>query len=192
MSDDKYILEAALFAAGGTVSEADLKAVLPNGRDFKALLGELQEDYSDRGVQIVSTSGGWALRTNSDASDLASILAKEPPRLTRAGFETLAVISVYEPVTRSEIERVRGVTLSPGVIDQLLAASMIKLGPRRDTPGKPLTFVVTSYFFDAFDIRSRDDLLAIRKMDEDGLSTLPAIKSMFVPGPIEEEPADDD
>lgn len=186
----KSTIEAALFSAGRTLSEAELQAIVPDGYAIEVVLAALAEDYAERSVAIVRVAGGWALRTRPESSDLATALVKAPPRLTRAGMETLAVIACFQPVTRSEIERVRGVQLSPGVMDQLLAASYVKPGPRRETAGRPLTWMVTEDFLEAYDLGSVEDLMAFRRMREQELLSLPKVKSVIVPGLPGEE--DDD
>lgn len=175
-------LEAILFAAGRSIPDDELLSMLPTGANHLRLLAELNEQYQDRGLQVIRAAGGWTLRTNPDASDIATAMIKEPLRLTKAAFETLVVIASFQAITRSEIERVRGVQLSPGVMDQLLAADLIHPGPRRDTPGRPSTWSVTTQFFELFDIVSMEDLIAFRKMRERGDLTLPAMKSTIVPG----------
>lgn len=172
----KNIVEAALLSVGRSLTEDELASFLPPGVDLLALLTELANDYSDRGVCIVKAAGGWALRTRSEASDLATRLAPDHQKLTRAATETLAVVAAFQPVTRSEIERVRGVQLSPGVIDQLLSAEYIKPGPRRDTPGRPLTWMTTDLFLEAFDLLNPDDIVALRRMKEANLNTLPSLR----------------
>ena len=175
-------LEAILFAAGRSVPDDELLSLLPAGSDHIRLLADLNEQYQERGLQVVRAAGGWTLRTAPDASDLATAMIREPFRLTKAAFETLVVIAAFQTVTRTEIERVRGVQLSPGVMDQLLAADLIHPGPRRDTPGRPSTWSVTTKFYELFDITSMEDLVSFRKMRERGDLTLPAMKSTIVPG----------
>lgn len=184
----KLIVEAALFSAGRTLSEQELQAVLPAGVVLANVLLELARDHADRGVSIVKVSGGWALRTRPESSDLATMLAEGPARLTRAALETMAVIACFQPVTRTEIERVRGVQLSPGVMDQLLAAGYVRPGPRRETVGRPLTWMATEEFLEVYDLNAVEDLATFRRMREQNLLTLPNLKSLIVPGlPGEED-----
>jgi len=176
MSEAVRLLEAALFVAGRSMTEEELAAVLPPGHDLKAELAALEAGLSDRGVGLVRTAVGWALRTRPEASDLATAVVGESRRLTRAAAETLAVCACFGAVTRSEIERVRGVQISPGVVDQLLQAGFIRPGQRRDTPGRPLTWKVTDTFLEHFDLMSVDDLVSLRRMREAGLDVLPPLR----------------
>lgn len=188
LAPTKYVVEAALFSAGRSVSEHELRAVLPADVVLEHVLSALNDDYAERGITIVKVATGWALRTKPDSSDLATVIAKDPPRLTRAAMETLSVVACFQPVTRSEIERVRGVQLSPGVMDQLLAASFVRPGPRRETAGRPLTWMVTEQFLEVFDLHAVEDLVGFRRMREQNLLTLPNVKSLIVPGlPGEED-----
>ena len=172
----KSVVEAILFAASEPVPEDTLAAALPSGTDIQAVLAELGDDYEGRGVHIVRSRGGVAMRTRQEASDLAAAYLDPAPRLTRAAFETLASIAVYDamgtPLTRAEIERVRGVSLSPGITDNLLAMGYVRLGRRRETPGRPLTWVVTDAFYQAFGIPEMEAMQAFVSMREEGLAEL--------------------
>lgn len=173
MSTGKHRVEAALFAARATLPEGELSSLLERGERLPDILMDLAADYAERGVCLQRTASGWALRTRPEASDLAASIAPKPPRLTRAAMETLAVIACHQPVTRPEIERVRDVSLHPGVFDALLEADLIKPGRRRDTPGRPLTWITTDTFLETFDLLSLDDLQSLTRMRADGLLTLP-------------------
>ncbi len=176
MSGAKSVLEAVLFASPEPVGAEDLAGMLPPDADLGALLAELSADYEGRGLHVVRTRRGFAVRTRQEASDLAAAHVGPPPRLTRAALETLASIAVYDamgtPLTRSEIERVRGVSLSAGITDTLLAMGYVKLGRRRDSPGRPLTWVVTDAFHDAFGLGGLDDLASFVAMRDAGLAEL--------------------
>ena len=140
------ILEAVLFAATEPLDEASIKARMPEDADLQALLIELQEQYASRGVNLARVNDRWMLRT---ATDLAQYLRTEvtlPRKLSRAGIETLAIIAYHQPITRAEIEDIRGVTVSKGTIDTLLEAGWIRPGKRRETPGHPLTWVTSGDF----------------------------------------------
>jgi segregation and condensation protein B len=176
VSGAKSVLEAILFAAPEPVGQDALAALLPDGSDVPALLAELSADYDGRGIHLVRTRRGFAVRTRQEASDLAAVHMGPPPRLTRAALETLASIAVYDamgtPLTRSEIERVRGVSLSAGITDTLLAMGYVRLGRRRDSPGRPLTWVVTDAFHDAFGLQGLEDLGSFAEMRDAGLAEL--------------------
>lgn len=173
MSATKYRIEAALFEAGRSMTEQELEEFIGDDESLTDILLELAVDYDPRGVQIVQAAGGWSLRTKSEASDLTPPFSVEPERLTRAAMETLAAIACFQPVTRSEVERIRGVQLSPGVMMQILEASLIKPGPRRETPGRPLTWAVTTEFLESYDLMSIEDLPSYRRAKEAGLLVLP-------------------
>jgi len=172
----KSVVEAILFAARQPVPAEFLRGVLPPGCDPESLLAELSADYEGRGLHVARTRRGYAVRTRQEASDLAATLADPAPRLTRAAMETLACIAIYDaaghPLTRSEIERVRGVSLSNGITDALLNMGYVRLGRRRDTPGRPLTWVVTDAFHDAYGLGSLEDLGSFESMRDEGLAEL--------------------
>lgn len=172
----KMRIEAMLFAAGRSLREEELELGLDAGDDLLDVLRELDDDYAGRGVCVVRTANGWGIRTREDSSDIATQLAPAD-RITRAALETLAAIACYQPVTRSEIERVRGVQLSPGVMQQLLENGFIRPGPRRDTPGRPLTWTVTEQFLEAYDLMSVADLPAYDRLKAAGVFSLPAANS---------------
>lgn len=178
----KAVLEAVLFAAPDPAPAERLAEILPAGADLAALLAELSADYETRGLHLVRTRGGFALRTRQEASDLAAAYLDPAPRLTRAAFETLASIAVYDamgtPLTRAEIERVRGVSLSPGITDALLAMGYVRLGRRRETPGRPLTWVVTETFHDAFGLSALDEMQAFVTMRDEGLAELQPLERL--------------
>jgi segregation and condensation protein B len=133
-------LEAILFAAREPVDEAALKKRLPEGTDLKAALQKLSENYAARGVNLVRVAGKWALRT---ATDLGHRIARDtpPPRkLSRAAIETLAIVAYHQPVTRAEVEEIRGVTISKGTLDVLIETGWVRLRGRRKAPGRPVTY----------------------------------------------------
>lgn len=177
MTTSKMRLEAMLFASGQSLDENRLSEALDNGQDLLKLLRELDDDYAHRGVRIVRTASGWAVRTREDSSDIATTMLPEQNRLTRAALEALAVIASYQPVTRSEIERVRGVQLSPGVMRQLLDAGYIHPGSRRDTPGRPLTWMTTNAFLEAYDLLKVSDLPSFGRLQEAGVFELPKLQA---------------
>jgi segregation and condensation protein B len=157
------LLEALLFAAPAPLGEAELAQRLGEDADVPGLLGELAAQYAERGVNLVRLAGGWTFRT---APDLASFLVSERPvsrRLSRAAVETLAIIAYHQPVTRAEIEAIRGVALARGTLDRLLEAGWVRPKGRRDSPGRPLNWATTSAFLAHFGL---DDVTELPGLDE--------------------------
>ncbi|ACI98453.1 SMC-Scp complex subunit ScpB [Rhodospirillum centenum] len=189
------LLEAVLFASAEPVEEAALQYRLGDGVDVRALLQELAALYENRGVTLVASGGRWAFRT---APDLAVFLRTETEvtaKLSRAAIETLAIIAYHQPVTRAEIESIRGVATSKGTLDILMEAGWIRPGRRRETPGRPVTWVTTPHFLDHFGLESLRDLPGVEDLRAAGLlDARPAIASL--PGgpdlltEREEEPAE--
>ena len=173
------VVEAALRSAPGPMPEDELSSLLePHGApSLHDVLSLLASEYEGRGVQLHQSQLGWSLRTLVEASDLARELAEEPLRLTRAALETLVTIAVYQPVTRSEIERIRGVQLSPGILDVLLASDLVRPGRRRDGPGRPLTWGTTEVFLDHFNLAGIADLAAFERARDAGLLNLPPARA---------------
>lgn len=173
------MLEALLFAAQEPLSLEELSRRLPAGCDTAARLADLQRVYETRGVNLVKRGTGWAFRT---APDLAYLLTEEretPKRLSRAAMETLAIIAYQQPVSRAEIENVRGVAISRGTLDQLVEANWIKPGRRRETPGRPVTWVTTPQFLDHFGLESLADLPSLEELRASGLlDTRPAVEAL--------------
>lgn len=187
-AEPKHVLEAALLMAGRSLSVEEMSELLPDVDDVLDVLRELDDDYADRGVAIVRTASGWTLRTREESSDLATALVDPPRRLSPAALQTMVVILCYQPVTRSEIERVRGVQISPGVMQQLLEAKYVRPGPRRETPGRPLTWMSTDAFLEAYDLMSASDLPSHRRLAENGVFDLPRLQAaMSDPSTVLEE-----
>ncbi len=163
------ILEALLFAASQPLDEDSLAELLPEDADVKALIGELEAAYAGRGVNLVRVANRWTMRT---AEDLSYVLRRDVDVgrwLSRAGIETLSIIAYHEPVTRAEIEEIRGVATSRGTLDILLEAGWIKPRGRRRTPGRPATWVTTTGFLDHFGLESLDDLPGVSDLRAAGL-----------------------
>lgn len=161
-------LEAALFAAEAPMSAAELTAAT-GVEGARAALGELAALYAGRGIELVERGGRWHFQT---APDLAHILRREkaePRKLSRAGIETLAIVAYHEPVSRAEIEAIRGVQISKGTLDALLEAGWIRPAGRREVPGRPLTYATTPAFLDHFGLASRRDLPGIEDLKAAGL-----------------------
>ncbi len=158
------LLEAVLFASAEPLDEDALKKRLPAGTDVKKLLDQLAETYADRGVNLVKVAGKWMMRT---APDLGPLLAKEtgePKKLSRAAIETLAIVAYHQPVTRAEIEEIRGVTISKGTLDLLIEAGWVRLRGRRKAPGRPVTYGTTDDFLVHFGFEAIDDLPGLEEL----------------------------
>jgi segregation and condensation protein B len=168
-------VEALLFAASEPPAEADFAKHLPKGADIAALLADLSENYTNRGVNVVQIAGRWALRTASDLSFLLRKEATEQKRLSKAGLETLAIIAFHQPVTRAEIEDIRGVAISKGTLDILLDIGWVKMRGRRRTPGRPVTYGTTQGFLAHFGLNEIADLPGQAELKAAGLleSNLP-------------------
>lgn len=182
-AEELRILEALLFAADEPLDEKTLAARLPAGVDAHALLMQLQKDYARRGVNLVRVGGKWSLRT---ASDLAWLLTRETVvarKLSRAAVETLAIVAYHQPVTRAEIEEIRGVTTSKGSLDVLLETGWVRLRGRRKAPGRPVTYGTTEAFMSHFGLDALSDLPGLDELKGAGLidKSLPAGFSVPVP-----------
>ena len=174
------IVEALLFAAPEPLKETELAQHFGQGEDVKALLEELQGLYAGRGVNLVRVAGKWAFRTADDLSFLLERQAVAQRRLSRAALETLAIIAYHQPVTRAEIEEIRGVSTSKGTIDVLLETGWIKLRGRRRAPGRPVTYGTTETFLEHFGFEQIQDLPGLSELKGAGLldSNLPPGFSM--------------
>ena len=186
--EDLRLLEALIFASAEPVDEAAMAARLPDGVDLPALLAALARHYQTRGVTLSRVGAKWAFRT---APDLAPRLKLERPvarRLSRAAVETLAIIAYHQPVTRPEIEAIRGVGLSRGSLEMLLEAGWITMGRRRRTPGRPVTWISTEAFLDHFGLGGLDDLPGVEELKQSGLlERHPVLAALSVP---QEDPAE--
>lgn len=162
------IVEALLFASDKPLSSIALADCLPEGSNIDQLLTGLQERYSTRGVILVEVAGKWMFQT---APDLAFLLRKEVEqerRLSRAAVETLAIISYHQPVTRAEVEEVRGVSLSKGILDVLMAAEWVRPMGRRRTPGRPMTYGTSDHFLVHFGLKTTKDLPGLAELKAAG------------------------
>jgi len=187
--DHMRMLEALLFAASEPMSLSDLQRRLPADCDVAARLAELQQVYEKRGVTLVRRGEGWAFRTAADLGHLLTDRRETPRRLSRAAMETLAIIAYNQPVSRAEIEAVRGVAISRGTLDQLVEAGWVKPGRRRESPGRPLTWITTPQFLDHFGLVSLADLPGLEELRVSGLlDTRPAVAAL---PETEELPFDD-
>lgn len=182
------IAEALLFASAEPLGADEIGARLPQGCDIDAVLADLQASYAPRGVNLVRVAGRWAFRT---AADLAYVLAPdrpEPKRLSRAALETLAIVAYHQPVTRAEIEEVRGVATSRGTLDTLLETGWVRLRGRRKSPGRPVTYGTTPAFLEHFGLDAIADLPGLDELRGAGFleGNLPADFSVPLPS---DEPA---
>ena len=184
--------EALLFAAGEPLDTKALTTSLPDGADVPALLRELQAIYEKRGVTLVCVADKWQFRT---APDLAFLLRKEQPeqkRLSRAAIETLAIVAYHQPVTRAEIEDIRGVMLSKGTIDALMEVGWVKIRGRKRTPGRPVTYGTTDAFLVQFGLESVSHLPGTDELKAAGfLEALPP-SGFDVPNPTDQLGPDED
>ncbi len=162
-------LEALLFAASEPLDEAKLAGFLDEGADVVALLDELRGFYASRGINLVRVAGKWAFRTAEDLTHLLERHAREERRLSRAALETLAIIAYHQPVTRAEIEEIRGVTTSKGTLDVLLETGWIRPRGRRRAPGRPVTYGTTEGFLVHFGLDGVKDLPGLAELKGAGL-----------------------
>jgi segregation and condensation protein B len=175
------LLEALVFAGTQALDETELADRLPNDADVPRLLADLAEMYAHRGVNLVKVAGGYAFRTASDLSEKLKIERPVTRKLSRAAIETLAIIAYHQPVTRAEIEQVRGVGLSKGTLDLLFEQNWIKPMGRRRAPGKPVTWGTTDFFLEHFGLPSLDDLPGHEEMKAAGLLDPRAQPPIFRP-----------
>lgn len=187
LAEQERMVEAILFATAEPVSIADLNARMPHGCDAGAALESLRRRYEGRGVAVVRVGEAWAMRTAPDLGFLMQRETVEIRKLSRAAIETLAIVAYHQPATRAEIEEIRGVSVSRGTIDLLLDLEWIRFGRRRDTPGRPVTFVVTEAFLDHFGLESARDLPGLKDLRAAGL-----LDNRPLPGPAKDEGTGED
>jgi segregation and condensation protein B len=175
-AEELRILEALLFAAEEPLDEKILAARLPAGIDLRALLAQLQKDYEARGVNLVRVAGKWTLRTSSDLAWLLTREAVVSRKLSRAAIETLSIVAYHQPVTRAEVEDIRGVSTSKGTLDVLLETGWVRLRGRRKAPGRPVTYGTTEAFLSHFGLETLADLPGLDELKGAGLieGSLPA------------------
>ena len=169
MGEQERMVEAVLFAAADPVTLAELVSRLPQGCDPAEALVTLRRRYDGRGVHLVKVGDAYAFRTAPDLGHLMHKESVETRKLSRAAIETLAIVAYHQPVTRAEIEEIRGVAVSRGTVDQLMELDWIRLGRRRMTPGRPVTFVVTEHFLDHFGLETTRDLPGLKELRAAGL-----------------------
>jgi segregation and condensation protein B len=192
------VIEALLFAASEPVTSEVLAQSLPEGADVKGLLEELQRHYAGRGVNVVQVAGKWTIRTAGDLSFLLRREASEQKRLSRAALETLAIVAYHQPVTRAEIEDIRGVAISKGTLDTLMEIGWVKMRGRKRTPGRPVTYGTTESFLRHFGLNELLDLPGLLELKGAGLLDANLPPDFDVPQPRigddlaeDEDPLDD-
>jgi len=190
--EELRLLEAMLFASAEPIDEEDLAARLPEGVDLAAALQRLQEEYSPRGVNLVRIDGKWTFRTAVDLSWLLSKESTEKRKLSRAAIETLAIVAYHQPVTRSEIEELRGVSTSAGSVDVLLETGWIRPRGRRKSPGRPLTYGTTAAFLSHFGLDAVVDLPGLEELKGAGMFDGRLPSGFSVPMPSDDPALRDD
>ena len=187
MGEQERMIEAILFASADPVTLLELTQRMPHGCDPAEGLVTLRRRYEGRGVNLVRVGDAYALRTAADLGHLMHKETTEHRKLSRAAIETLAIIAYHQPVTRTEIEEIRGVAVSRGTVDQLMELDWIRFGRRRMTPGRPVTFVVTDHFLDHFGLESARDLPGLKDLRAAGL-----LDNRPIPGTLPTAEEDDE
>ena len=167
--NQERMIEAILFAVKEPITIGEIKTRIPDVENIKEILQSLKKKYQTRGVNVVRVGSGWALRTAKDLGFLMENESFETRKLSRAATETLAIIAYHQPVTRIEIEEIRGVSVSRGTIDQLVELTWVKFGRRRMSPGRPVTYVITETFLDYFGMENVTDLPDLKELRASGL-----------------------
>jgi segregation and condensation protein B len=185
-AEELRLLEAMLFASAEPLDEKSLAARMPQGVDVRAALLRLQEDYAARGVNLVRIAGKWTFRTANDLSWLLSKETVETRKLSRAAIETLAIIAYHQPVTRAEIEEIRGVTTSKGSVDVLLETGWIRPRGRRKAPGRPVTYGTSEAFLSHFGLDAVGDLPGVEELKGSGLLDGRLPPGFSVPAPSDD------
>ena len=165
---DSKILEAILFASGSPVLEEDLKDKMINKKEFKKEIESLKEFYQNRGINLIKTGNKWSFRTAESIKDDLTIFKTQKRKLSRAAIETLSIIAYQQPITRSEIENIRGVQMGRGSIDHLMEIGWIKPSGRKNIPGKPALWVTTELFMEHFGIVNISDLPSKEELKASG------------------------
>ena len=189
-------IEALLFAAAGPLSVQDLARRLPEGADIAAAILGLKARYADRGVELAEVAGRWRFQTAPDLAWLMTEERQEPRRLSRAAQEILAIIAYHQPVTRAEMEQIRGVQTSRGSLDVLLELGLVRMRGRRRSPGRPVTYGTTDAFLEHYGLASLTDLPGMAEMKAAGLLDLNMPSDFALPDPsradeIDEDPLED-
>ena len=183
VQDTARQVEALLFAAAGPLSEAELARRLPEGAAVGPALDALKAAYAGRGVELAEVAGGWRFQTAADLEFLMTEEKTEPRRLSKAALETLAIVAYHQPVTRADIEAVRGVQASKGTLDVLLELGLVRMRGRRRSPGRPITYGTTDAFLEHFGLASVGDLPGAAEMKAAGLLDLQLPPDFAPPDP---------
>ncbi len=193
-ADHLRMLEAILFASAAPISPQAMLDRLPEGADLNILLPQLKETYEGRGVELVEIAGQWALRTAQDVGEALIIEKEVTKKLSKAALETMSIIAYHQPITRAEIENIRGVATHRGTLDILMELGWVKPGRRRETPGRPLTWMTTTDFLDHFQLESLMDLPGLDDLKASGLldrraaiDTIPDTGDLFDSGDVDAE-----
>lgn len=188
------IVEAILFAAEAPVPIEKLQGFFPEGTDVMSLLTDLQDNYSNRGVNLIQVAGHWTLRTAEDLSFVLRRETFEQKKLSKAALETLSIVAYHQPVTRADIEEIRGVAISKGTLDILMEIGWVKMRGRRRTPGRPVTYGTTDAFLSHFGLNEVMDLPGLHELKGAGLldTNLPPDFEMPNPRSSDELAADED
>lgn len=190
--EELRLVEALLFASAEPLDEKTLAARLPHGVDVKTVLQQVQAEYAPRGVNLVRVAGKWAFRT---ANDLSWLLTKDsvvPRKLSRAAIETLAIVAYHQPVTRAEVEEIRGISAAKGTLDVLLETGWVRPRGRRKAPGRPVTYGTTVAFLSHFGLDALDDLPGLDELKGSGLLDGRLPPGFSVPTPSDDPALRDD
>lgn len=183
----RRIVEALLFASAEPMTIAEIASRCPAGADVGGVLSELKAEFAARGVNLVQVAGRWGFRTAPDLGYLLQASVQEPKRLSRAALETLAIVAYHQPVTRAEIEEIRGVATSKGTLDLLLETGWVRLRGRRRTPGRPVTYGTTPAFLAQFGLDRIDDLPGLDELKGSGFIEGQLSKALSVPVPSDSD-----
>ncbi|WP_336812675.1 SMC-Scp complex subunit ScpB [Bosea sp. MMO-172] len=186
------VVEALLFASAVPLTAEALGRAIPAGIAIEQVLARLAEDYALRGVNLRQVAGGWAFRTAPDLGYLLAAEAEPPRRLSRAALEVLSIIAYHQPVTRAEIEEIRGVATAKGTLDILLEAGWVRLRGRRRSPGRPITYGTTPGFLDHFGLDRIDDLPGLEELKGAGFIEGRLTRDLAVPVPDDDPGLRDD
>jgi segregation and condensation protein B len=188
MGEQERMVEAILFASAEPVTVRELEARMPHGCDAAEAIVHLRKRYEGRGVNLSKVGDAWTMRTSPEFGFLMQKETVETRKLSRAAIETLAIIAYHQPVTRAEIEEIRGVSVSRGTVDQLLEMEWIRFGRRKMTPGRPVTFVVTQNFLGHFGLETARDLPGLKELRSAGLlENRPPLGTVPGPGDMDDE-----
>ena len=188
MGEQERMVEAILFASAEPVTVRELEGRMPHGCDAAEAIVHLRKRYEGRGVNLSKVGDAWTMRTSPDLGFLMQKETVETRKLSRAAIETLAIIAYHQPVTRAEIEEIRGVSVSRGTVDQLLEMEWIRFGRRKMTPGRPVTFVVTQNFLGHFGLETARDLPGLKELRSAGLlENRPPAWTVPGPGDMDDE-----